>query len=70
MQQNPRRRRKLSKHCQQIVSRTAAEEIRAGYPRAQAVAIGYSKARKAGCKVPPPPRLEENPVTFWGKFLG
>lgn len=59
MQQNPRR--KLSRRCQQIVSRTAAQEIRAGYPRAQAVAIGYSKARKAGCKVPPAPmRLLEN----------
>jgi hypothetical protein len=66
MQQNPHRR--LSKRCQRIVSRTAAQEIRAGYPQKQAVAIGYSKARKAGCRVPPPRRLEENPVLFWNRF--
>lgn len=74
LQENRRRRgrRKLSRHCQQIVSRVAASEQRKGVPQAQAVAIGYSKARRAGCRVPPPPgrRLEENPVSFWGKFLG
>lgn len=71
LEENPRRRRRrLSKHCQQIVSRTAAQEIRSGYPRAQAVAIGYSKARAAGCRVPAPRRLQDNPTAFWGKFLG
>ncbi len=42
----------MSKRCRAIISRTAAEEIRAGYPQDQAVAIGYSKARRAGCRIP------------------
>lgn len=71
LEENARRRRKLTRRCQGIVSRTAASEQRKGVPQAQAVAIGYSKARRAGCKVPPPPRrLADNPVAFWGKFLG
>jgi uncharacterized protein DUF6496 len=67
LEANPRRR--LSKKCQGIVSRVAASEQRKGVPMKQAVAIGYSKARKAGCRVPPPPRrLLENPGQFWGKY--
>jgi len=67
MQANPRR--KLSKKCQGIVSRTAASEQRKGVPQNQAVAIGYSKARRAGCRVPSPRReLADNPGSFWGKY--
>lgn len=42
----------MSDRCRSIISRTTAEERRAGYPEKQAVAIGYSKARRAGCRIP------------------
>ncbi len=34
-----------------FIDRAIAEEVRAGYPRPQAIAIAYSRARKAGHRV-------------------
>lgn len=75
MMQNPRRRRRRRRptttSCRRIASSAISEERRKGAPPKQAVAIGLSKARRAGCPVPPAPRrLEDNPTAFWGKFLG
>lgn len=43
--------RRVSKaKCQRIVSKEARKHYKKGKPAKQHVAIGYSKARKAGCK--------------------
>ena len=41
-----------SKAAQKYISKTVREEIASGYPRKQAVAIAYSRARAEGYKVP------------------
>ena len=35
-----------------LMSRTISQEVKAGYPLEQAVAVAYSKARRAGFKIP------------------
>lgn len=65
MAKNPRRRRRTKASCRALVSRVISKEVRAGTPQDQAVAIGLSKARRAGCRVPPPPRDNPCPSSGW-----
>jgi len=66
---NPRRKHPSKGSCRRITSSAISKERRAGVPPKQAVAIGLSKARRAGCPVPPGPRrMADNPTAFWGKY--
>lgn len=72
MAKNPRRRRRTKASCRALVTRVVSKEMRAGTPQDQAVAIGLSKARRAGCRVPPRPR--DNPCLpcawVWPRVFG
>ena len=42
----------VSKKAQEFISKHIRKEIRAGVMKKQAIAIAFSKARKAGFKIP------------------
>jgi Family of unknown function (DUF6496) len=50
------RKSKYSPKAQKAISRTVRSERKAGVPLKQAVAIGMSKARARGLKVPKAPK--------------
>ena len=44
------------------ISKNIKTEMAAGRPQKQAVAIALNTARKAGAKIPPPPKSKRRPV--------
>jgi hypothetical protein len=52
-------KKKLSSKAQAYISKAVADEVASGYPLKQAVAIAYSRARKAGYKIPTKRKIKE-----------
>jgi hypothetical protein len=48
-----KRKRRMSKKASAFIAREVKRQIKHGKPRKRAIAIAYSKARKAGYKIPP-----------------
>jgi len=54
--EGPRRRRKMTKKAGAFLHHKIRTIVKEGKPQSQAVRIAFEMARKAGYKVPPPPK--------------